>query len=80
MAKTPTQVEVSITYSVSCRVNIGNYEHSDAFLSRGERYDVTGLTAEEIDAFYKERYAVLHDEIGTALEDEYKEMLPPSRR
>jgi hypothetical protein len=76
----PKQTEVSITYSVSCRVNLGNYEHSDAFISKGERYDVTGLTPEEVEAFYQERYAALHDELGKIIEDEYFEMLPDNRK
>lgn len=71
----PTQVELSINYSVGVKANIGNYENSQASVSKSERWNVEGLSQEEISKLYSERYQALHDELGELIEIEYKEMI-----
>lgn len=75
MAETPIQTEVGITYSVSVRVNLGNYQHGDAFISRSEKWDVSGMDPEEIDFLYQARYRKLQEELGDIIEAEQQEML-----
>lgn len=74
----PTQTELSINYSVGVKANIGNYESSDAHVSRSEKWNVEGMSDEEIDVFWHTRYQTLHDSLGELIESEYMEMLGKS--
>lgn len=70
----PNQTKLSINYSVGVKANIGNYENASVHVSRSEEYDVDGMTREEIDSLYEERYAALNTEVSTLVEEEYKIM------
>lgn len=71
---TPKQTELSVNYSVGVKANLGDYENANVMLSRSERWDTSGMTPEEIDAFYLDRYEKLREELGKAVEFEYQEL------
>ena len=71
----PPQTELSVSYSIGTKVNIGNYESVDTHLSRSEKYDVTGLSPEEIDKLWHTRYQALHDDLGELILAEKNEIL-----
>lgn len=48
--------ELRIDYAVSMKAHVGNFETHDARVGRSETWDVSGMTAEEADAFYDKRY------------------------
>lgn len=75
MATEPKLIELKVSYSVGVKANIGNYESADAHVSRGETWDVTGLTEEEATKFYNDRVQALHVELGLIIENEYADML-----
>lgn len=77
MAKdgTPKLLELKLSYSLGVKANLGNFESADAHVSRGETWDVTGMTEAEAKGFYDGRIAALHTEIGLIIESEYAEML-----
>ena len=63
-----------MSYSVGVKANIGNFESSDAHLSRTEKWNVKGWTPEEIDAWWLERYTKLKAELDELIMREYREM------
>lgn len=71
----PKLTELKVSYSVGVKANIGNYESADAHVSRGETWDVTGMTEEQATKLYNDRVAVLHTELGLIIESEYADML-----
>ena len=71
--KTPPMTEISISYSLGIKANIAKFENADAHISRSERYDVSDMTAKQIDAFYHERYQALKNDLGPLIEAEYEE-------
>lgn len=70
----PKMIEVSVSVSYGVKANLGNYESGDAHVSRSEKWDVAGLTSEQIDAFWSERYRVLSEEMSERIEREYTEL------
>ena len=70
----PKLTELKVSYSVGVKANLGNYENADAHVSRGETWDVTGMTEEEVTKFYNDRIAALHVELGLIIEAEYADM------
>jgi hypothetical protein len=72
-AVSPTEINVS--YSIGAKVNIGNYESVDVHFSRSEKYDTTGLTSEDIDKLWNERYQELHNDLGDLVLAEKAEIL-----
>jgi hypothetical protein len=71
----PQLTELTVSYSGLLRANLGNFEHADTHASRTEKYDVTGMTQEEVDVLYSERYAALKKEIDEICEAGYYEAL-----
>jgi hypothetical protein len=75
----PQQTELTVSFSAGAKVQIVKYELSgDVHLSRTEKYNVEGLTPDEIDAFYQERYEALSKEIGDKVVAEADEMTQSS--
>lgn len=75
----PTQTELKVSYSVGVKAQIVKYElTADAHISRGESWNVEGLSQEEIDAFYEDRYAILQEELGIKIAAEHEEMMSSS--
>lgn len=74
-AKEPRLIELKVSYSVGVKANLGNYESADAHVSRGEVWDVTGMSEEDATRFYNDRVAALHTELGLIIENEYADML-----
>lgn len=70
-----TPTELSVSYSIGTKVNIGNYESADVHFSRSEKYDTTTLTKAAIDKLWHERYQALHDELGELILAEKSEIL-----
>lgn len=79
MSLLPKQTELSIQYSVSVKGSLphNQYENAQATVSRSERWDVQGMTEEEIDSFWADRYEALHEELGKIIEAEYEEITNP---
>jgi hypothetical protein len=67
--------ELTVSYSGLLRANLGNFEHADNHVSRTERWDTTGMTAEEVDALFDRRYAHLKETIDPLVEAGYYEAL-----
>jgi hypothetical protein len=70
----PKQTELKVSYSIGCKVNLGNFESADVHLSTSETWDVTDQTDDEISLFEARRYVELHKLLGPRIEDECKEM------
>lgn len=67
--------DLTVNYSIGAKVQIVKFELTgDVHLSRTEKYNVEGLTPEEIEAFYQERYEALRTQLGEAVEFEVEEM------
>lgn len=67
--------DLTVSYSIGAKVQIVKYElSSDVHLSRTEKYNVDGMTPEEIDAFYQQRWEELRKEMGDRVEFEVEEM------
>jgi hypothetical protein len=73
--KAVPQTEMSVSYSIGTKVNIGNYESVDVHFSRSEKYDTTGLTKAAVDALWNVRYQELHDELGDLVLAEKAEIM-----
>jgi hypothetical protein len=73
--KAVKQTELSVSYSIGTKVNIGNYESVDVHMSRSEKFDTTDMTAPEIDKLWHERYQELHNELGDLVISEKEEIL-----
>jgi len=73
--KAVSQTEMSVSYSIGTKVNIGNYESVDVHFSRSEKYDTTGLSKAAIDELWNVRYQALHDELGELVLTEKAEIL-----
>lgn len=73
--KKPTPVEITVSYSIGTKVNIGNYENVDVHVAESEKYDVTGMSVAEIEEFWGERYQKLHDRLGDLIIAEKREVL-----
>lgn len=71
----PKLTEISVSYSVGVKANLGNYESADVHLSRTERWNVEGLTADGATALYDARYGEIREELGARIEKEYAEMI-----
>lgn len=71
----PPMVEMNVNYSIGTKVNIGNYESVDVHISETEKYNVEGFSQAEIDDFWGERYAALHERLGDLILREKDEVL-----
>lgn len=71
----PEQTELTVSYSIGTKVNLGNYESADVHLSETERWDVRGMSPLEIDQFATDRYLSLHSKLGERVIEEKNEML-----
>ena len=70
------QTELTVSYSLGLKAQIVKYELSqDVHVSRTEKWDVSDLNAEEVEALYADRYSFLVQELTSAVEEEYKEMM-----
>jgi len=67
----PTPTEMSVSFSFGTKINLGNYESADVHVSRSERWNVEGLSEEEICAHYDARYEVLQEAVMTQANKEY---------
>lgn len=64
---------LSVNYSVSIKADVlDKYENATVHISRSETYDVSGLTAEEADQLWNERYAALQEELGEEIAAKYE--------
>ncbi len=70
----PKQLELTVSYSLGVKANLGNYESGDAHISKTEKWDVSDLKDDEIVAFESARYVELHKLLGPRIEEEYREM------
>lgn len=75
MAAEPKLIELKVSYSIGVKANLGNYESADAHVSRGETWDVTGMTEEDATKLFNDRQAAMHAELGLIIESEYADML-----
>jgi hypothetical protein len=69
----PKQTEVSISYSYGIKANMGQstYESADIHVSRSERWDVTGMTPEEVALHWGRRFEAIQSEVDPLVEAEY---------
>jgi len=72
----PTLKEVSVSYSYALKANLGQgtYESADVHISRSERFDVTGMTQEQADWLWNERYEALKGQVDPLVEAEYAQL------
>lgn len=71
----PTPTEITVSYSVGVKADaLAQYENVNAMVSRTEKYDTTGMSADEIDAFWSERYEALQGELGEIIAAKYQQM------
>lgn len=68
----PKQTELNVSYSVGIKANIGNYESADNHYSRSEKWDVSDIEVDEIDALYQERFEALQAELDAKATEFYK--------
>lgn len=68
----PKQTELSVSYSVGVKANIGNYESTDVHLSKSEKWDVADLNDEAIGELYTARLEAINVELSDVIESEYK--------
>lgn len=59
--------EIKISYSVGCKVNLGNYENVDMFFSETETYGVEGLTDKQLQKFRDEKYGDMRIRLDEAM-------------
>lgn len=71
----PHLTELTVSYSGLLRANLGNFEHADTHVSRTEKIDVNGMTQDEVDELYAERYAHLKSVVDPLVEAGYYEAL-----
>ncbi|MEM3008390.1 MAG: hypothetical protein QXU32_02360 [Nitrososphaerales archaeon] len=71
----PQITELSVNVSLGVKANIGNYESADAHISRSERWDVTGLSLEEVNTFYWERFDEIKQQLTERIESQYQELI-----
>lgn len=71
--QTPRPTEMGVSYSVSVKSNIGNYESADAHISRSEKWNVDGLSSEDQEKLWKARYEYLKAELDKLIKKEYDE-------
>lgn len=64
-------LKVSYSYGIKANLGQGTYESADIHLSKAEEWDVTGMAAADTDAFWRERYGALKEEIDKLVEEEY---------
>ena len=74
LAPTPALSEITVSYSVGVKANLGNYESGDCHLSRTEKWDVRGMDEQAASEFANTRYSVLKEELDSQVEKEYKEL------
>lgn len=67
----PLEINISVSYGV--KANLGNYESADAHVSKSEKWSTEGMTLEESDALYQERFAALRAEMSEIIENEYSD-------
>lgn len=67
--------EVVVSYSAGCKASlgVGTYESADFHISRTERFAVDGLTQEEADALWLERYEILKKDLDTRIVEIHEE-------
>lgn len=70
----PKLVEVNISRSIGGGVSIVNYGNlkSDFHISESEKWDVSDLSEEEVDAFREERSKVLTERLEAKAQVEYE--------
>lgn len=67
--------ELTVSYSISVKADaLGQYENVSASVSRTEKYDVTGMTGEEIDLFWNRRYEEIQSQLGEIIVEKYELM------
>lgn len=67
--------EVVINYSVGVKADaLAQYENVNASVSRTEKYNVAGMSGEEINEFWNERYQALQAELGDIIVEKYQLM------
>jgi len=66
--------EISVSYSYSLKANMGGYESADVHISRSERYGVAGMSQEEVDWLWGQRYEALKALIDPLVEAEYAQV------
>lgn len=72
----PKQTELSVSYSVGVKAQIVKYElTADAHVSRSEKFNVEGMTPEQVAVFYDERYTALKLDLDARISAEYDEMM-----
>lgn len=67
----PKLREITVSYSVGMKANIGNYESADAHMSRTERWDVSGMTIEKAGDLYNARMHQIEQELGEQIVSKY---------
>lgn len=72
----PVMTELSVSFSAGCKGSLSEnrFENGTAQITRSERWNVEGLTQEEIDSFYADRYEALRKEVNRLIEEEYVEI------
>lgn len=78
-ATEPQMTELSVSYSLGRKFDLKRYggyqyENLDVHLSQTERYDVSGMSDEEIEEFREAVHDTLHDRVGALMEAEEDEM------
>lgn len=70
----PKQTEISIQYSIGVKGQFphNQYENATASMSRSEKWDVTGLTQDEIDDHFSTRFAQVEKELGDIMAGKYR--------
>lgn len=67
MANKAKQTELSTSYSVGMKVNIGNYQSVDVHVSERRTFDVSALDSEEIESLSAGTHAELRDVLDERL-------------
>ena len=72
----PVLTEVTVSYSVGVKAQLVKYElTSDSHLSRTERWSVEGMSVEEVNALWRERFDALKLDLDDQISAEYDEMM-----